>query len=173
MPERKERRKLEEEILRVEQRMSTTLRRRNKSLEVGNQRSRDEEVEELRAMPRATLHGVSDQRGGVCQMSSGQARRVGPAAGHGAEEGSVGSLRVVSHLVARVPAPARGIGQAGPGPGATAPGRSFEHPASLEQQRRRPARGVRPTAGDDVDSVIAASGVVTNRNGEPPAGQGR
>lgn len=110
--ERKERRKLEEEILRVEQRMST-LRRRNKSLEVGNQRSRDEEVEELRAsVSRLSMECQIKEE--ECQMLAGMVSKGGA---HSVMKsgGSVSRGGVAS--VARASAPARGS-PLGLGPGA-------------------------------------------------------
>ena len=110
--ERKERRKLEEEILRVEQRMST-LRRRNKSLEVGNQRSRDEEVEELRAsVSRLSMECQIKEE--ECQMLAGMVSKGG-ARSVMKSGGSVSRGGVAS--VARASAPARGS-PLGLGPGA-------------------------------------------------------
>lgn len=101
--ERKERQKLEEEILRVEQRMST-LRRRNKSLEVGNQRTRDDEIEELRASV-SSMRLELEIKEEECQMLAGMVSKGG-AQSVMKSGGSVSRGGTAS--VARASAPARG-----------------------------------------------------------------
>lgn len=101
--ERKERQKLEEEILRVEQRMST-LRRRNKILEVGNQRTRDNEIEELRASV-SSMRLELEIKEEECQMLAGMVSKGG-AQSVMKSGGSVS--RVGTASVARASAPARG-----------------------------------------------------------------